>query len=144
MQGHFALGKDARFGNGSKDVGEPVSRSRTSPDCLAWASPARAVRHQYTLKSQRPDGETSQVEVLLEVGGDLSLMNEKEKRVQAPKMSVVGSMVYDERLLGTDDDASTVRGVRQYRRCDAVIKIDKRKHETPPARRAAADGDHSE
>jgi hypothetical protein len=91
---------------------------------LGWGRAGALGAEQYRLRSERPAGETSQVEVLLDVGGDLSLMNEKEKRVQALKTSVVGSMVYDERLLGAGD-ASDCRGVRQYRRCDAVIKIDK-------------------
>ncbi len=79
---------------------------------------------EFSLASGRAQGETSQIEVLLEVGGDLLVKDEKEKKAHQLKTSVVGTMVYDERLAATPTPTST-RGVRQYRRCDAVIKIDK-------------------
>ena len=92
---------------------------------LVLAGQAANVRaEKYSLTHEGSSGDASQVEVLLEVGGDLSLKDEKEKRVQNLKMSVVGTMVYDERMLSEPVDAAW-RGVRQYRRCEAVIKIDK-------------------
>lgn len=90
---------------------------------LATGFAARAAAADYSLRSSPAQGETSQVEVLLEVGGDLSLQDEKEKRLQTLKMSVVGTMVYNEKLL-TPPAASDTRSVRQYRRGEAVIKID--------------------
>ena len=83
-----------------------------------------ACGEEISLASGRTPGETSQVEVLLEVGGELLVKDEKEKKAHQLKTSVVGTMVYDERLAGAPTPAAT-RGVRQYRRCDAVIKIDK-------------------
>jgi hypothetical protein len=86
---------------------------------------ARNVRaEEYTLTSGRAAGEISQVEVLLEVGGELLVKDEKDKKAHQLKTSVVGTMVYDERLAAAATPTSS-RGVRQYRRCDAVIKIDK-------------------
>ena len=79
---------------------------------------------EFSLASGRALGETSQIEVLLEVGGDLLVKDEKEKKAHQLKTSVVGTMVYDGRSAATPTPTST-RGVRQYRRCDAVIKIDK-------------------
>jgi hypothetical protein len=84
----------------------------------------QASAEEYSLTSGRAAGETSQVEVLLEVGGELLVKDEKEKKAHQLKTSVVGTMAYDERLANTPTAAAT-RGVRQYRRCDAVIKIDK-------------------
>ncbi|HEY4309529.1 MAG TPA: hypothetical protein VGN12_08765 [Pirellulales bacterium] len=85
----------------------------------------RSVRaEEYTLTSGRAAGEISQVEILLEVGGELLVKDEKDKKAHQLKTSVVGTMVYDERLAAAAT-ASSSRGVRQYRRCDAVIKIDK-------------------
>ncbi|MBI2826340.1 MAG: hypothetical protein HYX69_16785 [Planctomycetia bacterium] len=91
----------------------------------AATRPAVGADGQSLAPRQRP-GDVSQVEVLLEVGGDLSMVGDKDKKVHALKMSVVGSMVYDEkRLPPGGQDAGEVRAARQYRRCDAVIKIDK-------------------
>jgi len=78
---------------------------------------------EYSLTSGRPAGEISQVEVLLEVGGELNVKDDAQKKVHDLKTSVVGTMVYDEKLVSPD--SSAMRGVRNYRRCDAVIKIDK-------------------
>ncbi|HVU90402.1 MAG TPA: hypothetical protein VHD36_23965 [Pirellulales bacterium] len=79
---------------------------------------------EISLTSGRTPGETSHVEVLLEVGGELLVKDEKEQKAHPLKTSVVGTMVYDERLANAATPAAT-RGVRNYRRCDAVIKIDK-------------------
>ncbi len=78
---------------------------------------------EFTLTSQRQLGEISQVEVLLEVGGELAVKDETEKKVHDLKTSVVGTMVYDEKLISSASEAA--RSIRNYRRCDAVIKIDK-------------------
>lgn len=103
---------------------------------LAFSRPASA--KEQSLRSGRARGETSRVEVLLEVGGDLSMIEDKTKQTHKLKMSVVGSILYDEKLTddavaipneAAPDDTSAqptgLSGVRQYRRCDAVIKIDK-------------------
>ena len=104
---------------------------------LVFPKDAGAV--EQSLVSGRAPGEISRVEVLLEVGGDLSMIDDKTKQPRTIKMSVVGSMLYDEKLLAVDapietetketaDTAEVTTGlhaVRQYRRCDAVIKIDK-------------------
>jgi hypothetical protein len=90
---------------------------------LATANFASA--KEYPLVTGRDAGEVSQVEVLLEVGGELTLQDEKDKKTHHLKTSVVGTLVYDEKLGATGKAAGETRGVRQYRRCDAVIKIDK-------------------
>jgi hypothetical protein len=107
----------------------------TLVSALAFARQTDAA--EQSLRSGRVRGETSRVEVLLEVGGDLSMIDDKNKQSHKLKMSVVGSMLYDEKLLDNESpvtDESTpegvepplgLQGVRQYRRCDAVIKIDK-------------------
>ena len=61
---------------------------------------------EYSLASDRRPGEISQVEVLLEVGGELTLQDEKDKKMHHLKTSVVGTLVYDEKL-GTIGKAAT-------------------------------------
>ncbi len=92
---------------------------------VPWASLVQAA--EQNLAPQRAAGEVSRVEVLLEVGGDLSLFDDKEKQLRPLKMSVVGSMVYNEKLLpgAADQPAGELRALREYARSDAVIKIDK-------------------
>src|SRR5580704_17241179 len=92
---------------------------------LVLAVGRRAGAEEYALASARPEGEISQVEMLLEVGGDLSMRDEKEKKTHTLKTSVVGTMVYDEKLVTAASNSDQLRGLRRYRRCDAVIKIDK-------------------
>ena len=70
----------------------------------------RALAAEQTLASNRPAGEISRVEILLEVGGDLSLRDEKEKKTHRLKTSVVGTMVYDEKLLTPSATSPDARG----------------------------------
>lgn len=109
------LGKNRRFWPLAACIGLAIAAER----------PAAGADDQ-SLAARHAPGDVTQVEVLLEVGGDLTVVDDKEKKVHALKMSVVGSMVYDEkRLPATGQEPGEVRSVRNYRRCDAVIKIDK-------------------
>ncbi len=77
-----------------------------------------------SLQSSRRAGEISHIEVVLEVGGELSLV--EEGKVRKLPMSVVGNMIYGERLQApTAGKSAGPRSVRYYDRADAVIKIDK-------------------
>jgi hypothetical protein len=75
------------------------------------------------LQHPRVAGDLAHVEVLLEVGGDLKIAD--EGKIKPLKMSVVGKMVYDERLVAVVKDTGHLRSVRYYKLADAAIKIDK-------------------
>lgn len=72
---------------------------------------------------RRQVGEAAKVEVLLEVGGDLKLVDAgKQKRL---KMSVVGRMAYIERLLEIDNKQGACFTARRYETADATLKVDR-------------------
>jgi hypothetical protein len=76
------------------------------------------------LESQHQPGDCTLIEALLEVGGDLTIIDGDDK--QSVPMSVVGTIRYHERLLaGAPADLNSLRSVRQYETAEAVIKIDK-------------------
>jgi hypothetical protein len=76
------------------------------------------------LESQYQPGDCTLVEALLEVGGDLTIVDGDDS--QSVAMSVVGTIRYHERLLtGEPTDLTTLRSVRHYEKAEAVIKIDK-------------------
>ncbi|MEZ6070446.1 MAG: hypothetical protein R3C10_09275 [Pirellulales bacterium] len=75
------------------------------------------------LQSKLKPGDCTRIEALLEVGGDLTVVD-GEKSETVP-MSVVGTLRYHERLLtGEPADPNSLRSVRYYEKADAVIKID--------------------
>lgn len=91
----------------------------------ALACEARA-RETYDLRSRRTAGDIDRVDVSLEVGGNLKVVEEGHSRNL--KMSVVGKLSYDEKLLSGGDRPGLLNGVRAarlYRDAEAVIKIDK-------------------
>ncbi|HEV3021120.1 MAG TPA: hypothetical protein VGX76_01585 [Pirellulales bacterium] len=85
------------------------------------ASPAA---EKHNLSAGGKPGDAVRVEVLLEVGGDLKLVD--EGKVNTLPMSVVGKLRYCEKLV---DPASAggdaPRSLRHYERAEAVIKIEK-------------------
>jgi len=77
----------------------------------------------YDLSPNRPKGSLSRVEVLAEVGGELKLVNDSE--VKPIKMSVVGKLAYEERMLTSDPrNLENLSSIRHYDLAEATIKID--------------------
>ena len=86
----------------------------------AWATPALARRGAYSLRAGRVPGAVDLVEVALEVGGDLKVV--EAGKVQRTKMSVAASFVYDEKSLRAPDSAAgSLRSIRHYRKAAGVI-----------------------
>ncbi|MBX3411766.1 MAG: hypothetical protein KF708_03520 [Pirellulales bacterium] len=78
----------------------------------------------YRLVSSRTKGETTHVETLLEVAGDLSLV-ESEKVAKLP-LVVNAKLVYDEKLIdGAPNSLASLRALRHYTQANADIKIEK-------------------
>jgi len=78
----------------------------------------------HALRAERKPGDVARVEVLLEVGGDLKLVD--EGKVKPLAMSVVGKLRYHERLLAAPSAAGDgARSLRHYERALATIKIEK-------------------
>lgn len=77
----------------------------------------------FNLQPQPRLGSVVRVEVQLEVGGDVKLIEEGKQR--SLKMNVAGKVVYDEKLL-TDHLATggRARAARRYLNAEAAIKID--------------------
>jgi len=73
------------------------------------------------LADQKP-GDTARVEVLLEVGGDLKLVD--EGKVKSLPMSVIGKLRYHEKHLPASP-ANDARSLRYYERAEAIIRIEK-------------------
>ena len=76
-----------------------------------------------SLKNRHRPNEITRVEIALQVGGDLKLMN--EGKAKDLPMSVVANLKYDEQLLATGDKGQPTRSVRYYDDTRAVIKVDK-------------------
>jgi len=86
------------------------------------AKTAERKKPTHTLRSGRTPGALDQVVVLLEVGGDVKLVEDgKVKRV---KMSAVGNLAYDEKSLELPTGSDRcLRSVRYYNKATAVIKV---------------------
>lgn len=78
----------------------------------------------YRLQSSRTKGETTHVETLLEVAGDLSLVD-GDKVAKLP-LGVNAKLVYDEKLIdGAPNSLASLRALRHYTHAAADIKIEK-------------------
>lgn len=86
---------------------------------LASLSPCVARAEAELLKEDRAPNSPDRVEVLLEVGGEVTDMEDSKPRNL--KMSVVGSLRYDEKLVA---GASVRQVLRDYERAEATIKIE--------------------
>jgi len=90
---------------------------------LAFAFPsALQADEKHVLLADRKSGHTTRVEVLLEVGGDLKLV--EDGKVKSLATSVVGKLRYHEKLLAAPS-ADGARSLRHYERAEATIKIEK-------------------
>jgi hypothetical protein len=78
---------------------------------------------KYALQPQSRIGQVDQVQVSVQVGGDLKLVTEGKSKTLP--MSVVATLKYDEQLLAVDDAQRPARSVRFYDESTAVIKVDK-------------------
>jgi len=78
---------------------------------------------KYSLKPTPKVGYLQHVEVALQVGGDLKLVDDG-KEITVP-MSVVANLKFDEQLLALDADMRPARSARYYDEARAVIKVDK-------------------
>jgi hypothetical protein len=88
---------------------------------LAWSDKSSWAGTR-TLASGQKAGDVSRVQVLLEVGGELKIA--EEGKIKPLKMSVVGKLTYDERLLTVPKESTESRSVRNYDVAEAVIKIE--------------------
>lgn len=88
---------------------------------LLWSIAPSAVAQPHVLSSIRAPGDGQRVELSLEVGGQLSLVD--QGKVRSVDMSVVAQIAYEERILADDTDAA--QSLRCYELADATIKIDK-------------------
>ena len=79
---------------------------------------------KHVISAHHQSGELARVQVDLQVGGDLKLVDDKGKPSTLP-MSVVANLAYDEALLSLDLAGKPTRSVRYYDDVRAVIKIDK-------------------
>jgi hypothetical protein len=92
---------------------------------LAWNDAAAAQSgDKHTLAAQHRPGELTRVQVALQVGGDVKLVDEGGKALTLP-MSVVANLGYDEALLAVTPSGQPARSVRYYDDARAVIKIEK-------------------
>lgn len=111
----------------------PTLACATILACLVSISPATAddatpkntnSNQAIRLESSRQPGETTRVEALLEVSGDLSLV-ESEKVAKLP-LTVNARLIYDEKLLaGTPGSLDSIRALRHYEHARADINIEK-------------------
>ncbi len=102
-----------------------------SPVCMLLtilnaASPAVYAASQardYTLRGKRAAGAVDHVQTKIEVGGDLTVV--EDAKLRRLKMSVVGNLAYLERSLEipTQPDRPR-RSIRQYNAASATIKIE--------------------
>lgn len=83
---------------------------------------AGAADEKQSLKSRHQIGEVSRVEVALQVGGELKLVNDGQTKTLP--MSVVANLKYDERLLALEGERPS-RSARYYDDTRAVIKVEK-------------------
>ncbi len=93
----------------------------------------------YSLRSQAKIGDFSNVDVLLEVRGDLRIQD--GKKVEELPMQAKGTLRYDERLLHLGDDAHTgLRSLRHYEKAEVDIQVhgDRSHRSLPEGRRLVA------
>lgn len=77
----------------------------------------------YTFTAARVAGAVDRVETKVEVGGDLTLV--EDSKVKRLKMSVAADLVYHERTLDAPSERTGVlRAMRHYERASAAIKIE--------------------
>lgn len=88
---------------------------------LLLAASQASAQDTYVLAANRQAGDLTRVTALLEVGGDLKVVNDGV--VKPLKMSVVGNMAYDELIFTAEKEA--VSSLRYYDRAEAVIKIER-------------------
>ncbi len=88
---------------------------------VLWSNALQA-EERYALLADRKPGDTARVEVLLEVGGDLKVVD--EGKVKSLAMSVIGKLRYHEKQLAATP-ADDARSLRYYERAEAIIKIEK-------------------
>jgi len=85
----------------------------------AISAPARGTT--YALRSGRAQGGVDLVQAVLEVGGDLTMV--EEGKVNREKMSVVAKFVYDEKSLRIPSRAGgPIRAVRHYHQADGKVQ----------------------
>ncbi|MHB1034485.1 MAG: hypothetical protein ACYC35_07610 [Pirellulales bacterium] len=78
----------------------------------------------YTLRSGLKPGDVARVKAMLEVGGNLNLV-ENEKPRTLP-MNVVGRMSYEERIVQSPGKSQDrLRSIRYYDQAEAAIEVDK-------------------
>ena len=91
---------------------------------LVGLVPVAHAAQKYQLQNPLQINSLHQVQVEVEVGGDLRVLH--EGKVQPIKMSVVGNLTYQEKILGgSHTSLAGLRSVRYYDQAKATIKIGK-------------------
>lgn len=89
----------------------------------AASQPSQAAGKKFTLRSKRASGAVDRVEVILDVGGDLKI--DEDRKVKDLKMSVAAKLNYWEKTLQCSSASSGLRrAVRFYDAASAVIKVE--------------------
>jgi hypothetical protein len=86
------------------------------------AGGAAQTGEKHLLSAQHRPGELTRVQIALQVGGDLKLVDSQGKSSELP-MSVVANLAYDEAILAVAPDGKPSRSARYYDDVRAVIKI---------------------
>lgn len=89
---------------------------------LSEANEDAVSKDKYLLKSSRHAGSTDLVETLLEVTGDVKVLNEAQETVK-DKMEVVAGFRYEERVDRFSLSSAPLVSVRQYNLAKAKMKI---------------------
>jgi hypothetical protein len=100
-----------------------------------WGAEATTNATKYALMSKAAPGARADVEVTLDVGGDLMVRGDGEAEVKLP-MSVAARFAYQEQLLAWSADGSAPsRSLRRYSEAHADIKRDSGEQRDLPADR---------
>ena len=92
-----------------------------SQEAHAW--PDQRPEQTYTLQAARATGAVDRVETKVEVGGDLTAV--EDSKVKRLKMSVVADLAYYERTRNNPSERTSVlRSMRYYDQASAAIKIE--------------------
>ena len=88
-----------------------------------------ALGEEYSLTASSRAGDSARVELLLEVAGDLKVVDDSQ--VKTVPLKVVGSAAYEELLLGKPETlAGNAHGARNYEKLEAELQIDEQRHAT--------------
>ncbi len=92
--------------------------------CIAASSAEfTCAAEKYALRTGNPDGSAVRVTARLEVGGQLKVTSDKDKKTDSIPMSVVAAFGYDEQRLDDGSAPDHRLALRKYDEVQATIKI---------------------